>query len=172
MARAKYSVAALENRGQDATMDSMSACGRNNRFIHTLLLLLLIVSVTGAMLNCIRSEIRPDAAFCDTQEAPAETPMTAAREPVMASSYTDDANEADPDTGLAAMHTVQLRLLSLGRESGQKRYQAVWAVILLLFAAAADCPFRLRRHCRHLSRLILRRRAIIIYIYSQDGAKA
>ena len=143
----------------------MKACTRNNRFIRELLILLLVFSVTGTMLSCTRHDLKTGAAFFGAQAAAPE-------EPVLGAVYADTFHEADPDSGIAAMQTVQVRLLTLSKANKEKQDSSLYLVVLLLCSVITGglCMQRFLRP--DLSRLILRSRVVIIYIYSQDGPKA
>ncbi len=143
----------------------MNAYTRNNRFMRELLILLLIASVTGAMLFCTRPELKPGAVLFGAQTA-------APAEPVLGTVYADTFHEADPDSGIAAMQTVQVRLLTLSKENKEKQDSSLYLVVLLVCSVIAG-GLCIQSYLRpNLSRLILRSRAVIIYIYSQDGPKA
>ena len=130
-----------------------------------LLILILIVSITGTMLTCARTDPGSGAAVFDVQN-------TASNEPVLGVVYTDTQHDADPTSGIAAMQTVQLRLLALSKENEKKQDGSLYIAVLLILSIIAGILL-LRQHLRpDLSDLILRRRTVIIYIYSQDGAKA
>ena len=146
-------------------MFNMNACTRNNRFIRELLILLLIVSVTGNMLSGTRPDLKSGAVLFGALS-------TAPEEPVLGAVYADTFHEADPNSGIAAMQTVQGRLLALSKADKEKQDSSLYLVVLLICSVIAGglCIQRYLR--RNLSRLILRSRVVIIYIYSQDGAKA
>lgn len=128
-------------------------------------MLLLIVSVTGTMLSGTRPDLKSGAAFFGAQTAAPE-------EPVLGAVYADNFHEADPDSGIAAMHTVQVRLLALSKADKEKQEGSLYLVVLLICSVIAG-GLCIQSYLRpNLSRLILRSRAVIIYIYSQDGPKA
>ena len=70
------------------------------------------------------------------------------------------------------MQTVQVRLLTLSKENKEKQDSSLYLVVLLVCSVIAGGLCILSYLRPNLSRLILRSRAVIIYIYSQDGPKA
>ena len=137
----------------------------NKRFIRELLILLLAISVTGTMLSCTRHDLKSGAAFFCAQAA-------APSEPVIGTVYADSFHEADPDYGIAAIQTVQVRLLTLSKENKGKQDSSLNPVVLLIGSVLSGGLCLLRYLRPNLSRLIPRSRVVIIYIYSQDGPKA
>ena len=155
----------LPQMKRNAIIYNMKTRTGNDRTIKwNLLILLLIISVTGAMLSCTRPEMNSGAGSFDAQTA-------AAREPVLGTVYADDFNETDTDSGLTAVHTMQSRLLTLSKVNKEKQEGALYLVVLLFCSAV--CGMCVQHFLYpNLSRLVLRRRAVIVYIYSQDGFKA
>lgn len=155
----------LPQRKRNAIIYNMKTRTGNDRTIKwNLLILLLIISVTGAMLTCTRPEMNSGAGSFDAQTA-------ATREPVLGTVYADDFNETDTDSGLTAVHTMQSRLLTLSKVNKEKEEGTLYLVVLLFCSAVCGMYVQHFLH-PNLSRLVLRRRAVIVYIYSQDGFKA
>jgi len=143
----------------------MNARTRNNRISWKLLILILIISVTGTMLSCTRPDFKSGAASWGAQTA-------APQEPVLGAVYSDTFHEADPDSGIAAVQTVQVRLVTLSKVNREKQDSSLYLVVLLIGSIIASALYMQRFLRPNLSRLILRSRVVIIYIYSQDGPKA